>query len=270
MIPAAMAAFVCCAGSERAQAQGLLDKIPPLPGDWTITIGAQGKVLPGYEGANRYEFEPLPVFSMRRAGTTARFRAPLDGPSISLIDSGGFHFGPTAKFKPSRKVEDYPNQLRGLGDIDWTIEAGLFAEFWPSDWLRTRAEVRRGFNGHEGFVADFSADVIVPFAERWTLSGGPRLSLADTKATAPYFAIDPTQSIASGLAPFDAKGGLHSIGAGIQATYQWTPQWEVRALAEYSRLMGDAASSPLVTERGSRDQVTFGLGVSYSFDVKLW
>ena len=61
-----------------------------------------------------------------------------------------------------------------------------------------------------------------------------------------------------------------TIGAGAQVRYQWTPQWEVRSYVEYSRLMGDVASSPLVSERGSRDQVMFGLSASYSFDVKLW
>jgi len=35
-------------------------------------------------------------------------------------------------------------------------------------------------------------------------------------------------------------------------------------------LLGDTASSPLVTDRGSPDQVTFSLGVSYLFDIKLW
>jgi MipA family protein len=211
----------------------------------------------------------LPVFGLRRAGKTARFRAPLDGPAISLIEAGGFHFGPTGKFRKARKADD-SDQLRGLGDVDWTVEVGAFAEFWPSDWFRTRAEIRRGFGGHEGIVADLSADAVIPFNERWTLSGGPRASFADTKATVPYFGIDATQSLLSGLPAFNAKGGLHSVGAGLQAIYQWTPQWEVRSYVEYSHLMGDAASSPLVATRGSRDQLTFGVGVSYSFDIKLW
>jgi outer membrane protein len=248
------------------QAQGSLS----IPGDWTVTIGAQGKLLPDFEGADAYSIEPVPVFSLRRPGKAARFRSPFDGASISLIDAGGFHFGPVAKFKGKRKESDNAVELRGLGDVDWTIEVGAFAEYWFYDWFRTRAEVRRGFNGHEGIVADLSADVVKSFDERWTISGGPRLTLTDSKAVAPYFGIDAAQSVLSGLPVYDAKGGLHSIGAGLQARYLWTPQWEVRSYVEYSRLMNDVASSPLVTERGSRDQFTVGLGVSYSFDVKLW
>lgn len=267
---AAAATLAWLGGMERGLAQGLLDRIPSIPGDWTVTLGALGKVSPEYEGAKQFHFTPIPIFALRRTGKAARFSAPLDGPSISLIDFGGFYFGPTGRFKQGRKEKDYPDHLRGLGNVDWTIEVGAFAEFWPSDWLRTRVEVRHGFGGHKGVVADLSADAVLPFNERWSFSGGPRLSFANTKATTPYFAIDASQALASGLPLFNAKGGLHSIGAGIQARYQLTPKWEIRSYAEYSRLMADAASSPLVAQRGSRDQVTFGLGVSYSFDVKLW
>jgi outer membrane protein len=244
--------------------------LPSIPGDWTVTLGAEGKALPAFEGSSRYIFNPLPLFSLRRAGKAARFRTPRDGASISAVDVGGFHFGPVGRFRNARKESDDYEALRGLGDVDWTLELGVFAEYWPGDWLRTRVEVRRGFGGHEGFVADLSADLVVPLWESVTLSGGPRMTLSDAKATQPYFGIDTVQSAASGLPVFDAKGGFHSIGAGVQARYQWNPQWAVRAYVEYDRLMGDAAASPLVTERGSANQVTFGLGVTYSFDVKLW
>jgi len=262
----ATTAFTFAAAPTQAQGQGSLS----IPGDWTVTIGAQGKLLPDFEGADVYSIAPLPIFSLRRPGKAARFRSPVDGAGISLIDAGGFHFGPVAKFKGKRKESDNATELRGLGDVDWAIEVGAFAEYWFFDWFRTRAEVRRGFNGHEGIVADLSADVVKTFDERWTFSGGPRVTFTDSKANASYFSINSVQSALSGLPVFDAKGGLHSIGAGLQAAYQWTPQWEIRSYVEYGRLMDDAASSPLVTERGSRDQFTVGLGVSYTFDVKLW
>ncbi|MPZ36458.1 MAG: MipA/OmpV family protein [Rhizobiales bacterium] len=242
---------------------------PAIPGGWTVTVGVEGKGIPAFEGASQYVIDPVPVFSLRRSDKTARFRSPRDGASIALINAGGFYFGPVGKFRQGRD-ESESEELRGLGDVDWTLEVGLFAEYWPSDWLRGRVEVRRGFHGHEGIVADFSADFVVPVMERWTISGGPRLTLADTDATAPYFGINAAQSAASGLPAFDAKGGIYSVGAGLQARYQWSQQWAARSYVEYSRLMGDAGSSPLVTERGSANQVTFGLGVTYSFDIKLW
>src|SRR5262249_30262519 len=114
-----------------------------------------------------------------------------------------------------------------------------------------------------------SADFVLSFEERWSISGGPRLSLADSGALRPYFGIDLTQSLASGLAVFDAKGGLKSAGARAQVKYQWAKHWASRTYVEDEWVMGDAAARPLVTERGSPTQVTFGLGLRYSFDYSL-
>jgi outer membrane protein len=90
-----------------------------------------------------------------------------------------------------------------------------------------------------------------------------------TQATSPYFGIDAAQAMATALPVFDAKGGAHSVGAGAQVSYRLNPQWEVHSYVEYERLLGDAAKSPLVTLRGSPNQTTFGMGASYSFDVKI-
>jgi MipA family protein len=118
-------------------------------------------------------------------------------------------------------------------------------------------------------VADFSGDVIIPLSPRWTLSGGPRFALENTGAIAPYFNISPAQALASGLPMFDAKGGAHSTGAGVQVRYQINPQWEAHSYVEYQHLLGAAAASPLVKLRGSPDGATVGLGASYSFDFRV-
>jgi outer membrane protein len=213
---------------------------------------------------------PVPIFNIRRAGTPARFRGPRDGLGIGLIDTGRFRAGPAFKVKLPREEGDN-SDLRGLGNVDWTLEAGAFAEYWPTDYFRLRAELRQGIGGHHGLVSDVMADVVVPVAPRLTLSGGPRLTLATAAATSPYFSITPTQSAASGLPVYDAGGGLRSWGVGAQARYEWSPQWATHIFIEYERLTGDAADSPLVTQRGSPNQIQVGIGATYSFDMHaLW
>jgi MipA family protein len=240
-----------------------------LPTVWTVTLGIEGQSSPSFYGAGTSKLDPIPVFSLRPEGKTARFRSIRDSSGIALFQSNGFFFGPVGRFQRARKEADHPDQLRGLGDVDWALEAGFFAEYWLADWFRTRAEVRRGFNGHEGFLGDLSADFIAPLGEKWSVSGGPRLSLADAAALRPYFGIDAVQPAASGLSAFDPKGGLKSAGVGGQVQYQLDKHWGSRAYVEYGRLLGDVAASPLVTERGSPNQVTFGAGLSYSFDYSL-
>jgi outer membrane protein len=269
---AAMGAFLVVCAFAPAQAAELKTPAwaPGSSSDWTVTIGAEGRVLPSYEGSDSYILAPFPLFDIRRAGTPPTFQSPRDGFGFGIIDTGRFRFGPTFKVRlPRREGDD--SDLRGLGDVNWALEAGAFAEYWPTQWLRARVELRQGFGGHHGVVSDVMADVVVPVTPQLTLSGGPRLTLASTAATAPYFSITPAQSVASGLPVYEASGGVYSFGVGAKARYEWSPQWASHVFLEYERLAADAANSPLVIQYGSRDQIQVGLGVTYSFDMHaLW
>src|SRR6202171_2858854 len=245
-----------------------LPVLPPVSGTWTVTVGVGGEYKPDFEGAKRSMLSPLPIFSIRRAGSTEQFRGPRDSASIALIDFGDLRAGPVGKFVASRKANSY-SELNGLGDVTTAVELGGFVEYFPVDWFRTRAELRQGIGGHHGVVADLSADVIVPVFQRLTISAGPRFTWESTQATSPYFGIDAVQAMVSGLPVFNARGGAHSYGVGAQVSYRINPQWEVHSYVEYERLLGDAAASPLVTVRGSPNQTTVGIGASYSFDFKI-
>lgn len=236
--------------------------------DWTITIGVEGRVEPVFQGSDGHALRPYPLFDLRRFGTPERFHGPRDGIGIGLIEGSNFQIGAVGQFRKARRESDDRAALHGLGNVPWAVEAGAFAEYWWVPWLRTRAEVRQGFNGHHGLVADVFMDAVVPVNPQLTMSGGARVTFATTAATSPYFSIDAVQSAASGLPVFAAEGGVRSVGAGAQARYFWTPQWATHAFVEYERLSDDAASSPLVTQRGSANQLTMGLGATHSFDIK--
>lgn len=257
----------CCVASCFASPAAAGDPAKAAPArDWTITLGAEGRVLPTYEGSDRSVPWLLPLINIRRAGTPRDFSSPRDNLSVAILESGKFHLGPTAKLRfPHRERDD--TDLRGLGDVGWAFEAGLFAEYWMVDWLRTRVEVRQGFSGHRGIVADVSADLVVPVTKRLTLSSGPRVVMASRKALEPYFGITAAQSAASGYPVYSVSGGVQSYGAGVQARYEWDDRWASHIFMEYDRLSGNAAGSPIVVLRGSRNQFQFGIGVTYSFDV---
>jgi MipA family protein len=240
-----------------------------VSGLWTVSVGANVVGRPAFEGAKDDSFSVAPIINVSRAGSASeRFTSPRDSASIALFDYEGFSAGPAGKLKSARKSDDR-TELTGLGDVGTTVELGGFVQYFPFDWFRTRIELRRGFGGHTGVVADFSADAIVPVWQRLTLSGGPRFALENSQATAPYFSVDSAQALASGLSAFDAKGGAHSAGAGAQLRYQINAKWETHGYVEYDRLLGDAGASPLVTQRGAPNQVAFGLGASYAFELRV-
>lgn len=246
------------------------NQLAPASSDWTVTVGVEGRIVPAYEGSSNEMLRPFPMFDIRRAGKPARFRSPRDGFSFGILDYGRFVAGPTTKVRFARNEGDSSN-LRGLGDVGWTFEAGGFAEYWVTDFLRTRVELRQGFGGHHGLVSEVTADLVVPVSPQLTLSGGPRMTLVSSAYTNTYFSVTPAQSLASGLPVYDARGGFQSAGAGFQARYEWSPRWATHMFVEYERLAGAAANAPLVTRYGTRDQIQLGLGATYSFDMKsLW
>jgi outer membrane protein len=270
---AAMAGCVAAALSipmaAPAADSGKRGDVPPSPwNDWTVTIGAEGRFEPSFQGSKNQRLRPYPVGGIRRFGTPERFSGTRDGIGVGLFEDSNFRIGTVGQFKAPRRESD-DAALRGLGDVPWAVEVGLFAEYWWVPWLRTRGELRQGFHGHHGLVADIALDAVAPVGAQLTLSAGPRVTFATSRALGPYFSIDAAQSAASGLPVFAADGGVRSVGLGTKARYQWTPQWATHAFVEFERLTGDAERSPLVTQRGSADQLTIGLGATRSFDIKL-
>ena len=237
----------------------------PAAQGWTITLKANGGVSPAWEGSKDLSPYLLPGLSVRRAGSAISFAAPDDSAGFALFDENWLKAGVVGKLKGPRRSADHA-ELRGVHDIDWTVEAGLFAEFWPIEKLRARIEARHGFIGHHGNLVDLSMD----WVERrgpWTVSVGPRLSLGDTRYMDKLFGVSAYDSLMSGGMPaYRAEGGAKSIGVAGAVSYEWSRQWTTTVYARYNRLVGSASASPLVAGLGSRNQFTLGAIVAYSFD----
>ena len=69
----------------------------------------------------------------------------------------------------------------------------------------------------------------------------------------------------SGLDTYDAHSGFKNVGVSASLTYALTPHWSLTGLASYERLLGDAADSPVVDDRGSENQVVGAALVNYRF-----
>uniref|UniRef100_A0A9E7ZRF1 MipA/OmpV family protein n=1 Tax=Bosea sp. NBC_00436 TaxID=2969620 RepID=A0A9E7ZRF1_9HYPH len=231
-----------------------------IAGGWSLSLGAQAGFGPRYEGGRAMNFQPLPLVSLGRSGVGPAFTSQNDNPGFGLFDDGVIRAGPVGKLLFERNGST--DHLRGLKSVPWGGEAGVFVELYPVSWMRLRTEVRHGIGAHHGVVADLAADAFHDFAPNWRISGGPRLSLASRSYYQAYYGVSLGEAITSGLSPYSPGGGLKSIGVGGALTWKTTDKITTSAFAEYSRLMGPAAQSSLVRERGSRDQLMLGLSAT--------
>ena len=104
---------------------------PPQP-EWTVTVGVEPRAVPAWPGASdsRFGLSVLPLFSIRKAGTPPEFFGARDSFGFSILDLGQFQLGPVGKLIWQRQASSY-TALNGLGDVNYAIQAGGFAQYWP-------------------------------------------------------------------------------------------------------------------------------------------
>jgi len=235
---------------------------------WIVTLGGSVEYGPSYEGSKHLSFSGMPSFDFRRLGEAAEYGAPDDNIDYGLFDIGGVEIGPVVGLRGGRTAFD-DSELQGLHAVQWNLDAGVFVQYWPiEDRLRVRAETRQALWGGHGLLADLYLDWFQPLGDRWLLSAGPRLSLANATYMRNNFGVSAEEAANNGhVEAFDANGGLKSIGFTVAATYMLSPAWSVQIYDKYSRLVGDAADSPITSRLGSADQNVIGIALNRSFQI---
>jgi outer membrane protein len=233
--------------------------------DLRVRVGLGAQLRPEFIGSKDYGIGPLIDLDFARGDNPFPFEAPDDSFGIKLISSGGFAAGPAANIQWKRKESDVGAPV---GKVKTTVEIGGFAEYKASDKIRLRADLRKGVNGHEGLVGSLGADRIWRDGDRYVFSIGPRVLFSDSRFQRAYFGVDSAAALAAGLPTYRPSGGVYALAAASGVSYQFNPRFGMFGYARYERLVGDAAKSPIIRDLGSRNQLSGGLGLSYTFGVK--
>ena len=256
--------FVACAAllaiSSPALAEDGQDKE-----DLRIRVGLGGQLKPKFIGSDETHVLPLIDLDLARGDNPFPFEAPDDSFGVRLFSKGGFAIGPAANIQGKRKESDVGAPV---GKVKTTIEVGGFAEYELSDSFRLRADVRKGLGGHDGLVGSIGADYIRRDGDRYVFSIGPRALFSNARFQRAYSGIDNDAALASGLPTYQPDGGIYAVAAASGLSYQFNPQFGMFGYARYERLVGDAAKSPIIRELGSRNQLSGGLGLNYTFTIR--
>jgi MipA family protein len=233
--------------------------------DIRVRVGAGAQLRPEFIGADGTKLAPLFHVNFARGTNEFSFGAPDDSPSIALLSKDGFSFGPAGNIEGRRRDSDVGAPV---GSVPRTFEAGAFAQYLAPSSFRVRAELLKGINGHEGLVGILSADKIWRDGDRYVVSIGPRVLFSDARYQRAYFGVSPEASLASGLPAYRLGGGVHAVAVASGMSYELNSRWGLFGYARYERLVGDAAKSPIIRELGSRNQLSGGVGLNYTFTLR--
>ena len=230
-----------------------------------IIVGVGVQLQPKYPGSDSEDFLPLVFFVRHKNGDPLPVRTPDESAGFRLLgDDRGFSAGPVIGFESKRDENDVGIPV---GNVGLTLEPGIFLQTAIGQNARVRMEVRHGIGGHDAFTGDISADYIIrPTDDRFVATIGPRVRLADARFQRSYFGVDNTQSLATGIAPYDPDGGIYALGAASSVMYQLSPRLGLYGYVGYDRLLQDAGDSPLVLRYGSRDQLSAALALTFRFN----
>lgn len=237
-------------------------------GNWSLTLGASIYEAPKFEGDDTYDIAVDPIISIGKSGADNRFSSRNDNMSFALLERSLIRLGIVGKILQERD-SDTSGDLKGLKRVKWGGEIGGFAEIYPTDWLRARAELRQGIRSHNGVTSDIAVDAFKNLTPTVQVSGGPRAFYGTKDYFKTYYGVDGDESRRSGLREFHPDSGWGALGAGGAITWKATNKITTSVFGEYKRLTGDAGDSSLVFQRGDKNQFTMGLSASYRFDISL-
>jgi outer membrane scaffolding protein for murein synthesis (MipA/OmpV family) len=183
---------------------------------------------------------------------------------VNIIQNKNLTFGTLVGYYGSRE-EDDNEALKGLGDIDGGVDGRVFVSV-PVGPISLTSMYQRDLSGnHDGAIFSVGALFFKPVTPKLRVNLQGRLNFASENFMNTYFDINLSQSSRSSMTVYDADAGIKDISAFNILIYSLTRHWNVVSFMGLSRLLGDAANSPIVEERGTANQFRFGLGFSYRF-----
>lgn len=254
------AAFALAATGAFAQAFDAVRLYAAAPEKDGGTAGLAAIATYEYRGSDERRVLVVPVIDYQWAN--GWFAGVTNGIGFNFSNTPGVQYGfrVTADFG---RDEGRADVLRGMGDIDPTGEAGAFLNYaLAGGWLLT-SSVRYGSgNDNKGLVTDLGAGYSSRFASRWRLGAGTTITFTNAHYTQSHFGVTNAQSVTSGYPAYAPGAGARDVRANLTLTYAIDQRASVTTVLSMSRLLGDAADSPLARKHDSTSAV---VAFAYAF-----
>jgi MipA family protein len=234
-----------------------------------VTVGVGPGVAPDYEGSSYYE--PVPLWNLVVGNLYhPKTYVAVFGPRLrsNFLPDDHWRLGLTGQFIRERD-DVHNNKVDDLEKVDASVMLGavggydFFAD--PQQDLVLELEARQDVANDNGFLATIRGVYGDRLAPGWRLDAYAGTTWASDDYMSSYFGIDASNAARSGLDQYNADAGFKEVSFGGTLTYRFLERWSVTALATYSRLLGDAADSPVVDDVGDPNQFFGGALINYRF-----
>jgi len=245
--------------SAPASADGLFGS-----GDLQLQGGGFVAVSPKYEGSNEYRVIGAPFIAPANLNPSGfvQFKGP-DDVRFRVLNLYGFEAGPVLGYRFDRDQDD-ADRLNGLGDVDGGLLVGGFGayNFGP---IKAFASYATQVTGDEtGGVLRFGGEGRFNLTPAIIMTATVGATWADDDFMDSYFGVTAAQAGRSGLTQFDAESGVKDVYVGLAGDVALDARWTLKLSGRYSRLVGDAADSPVIE---TENQFFGGLGLTYKFTL---
>ncbi len=229
----------------------------------STTLGMGVGLATDYEGSD--DFKPVPVPQFRYTIPNGCY-VNLLGPClrVNLFPSRQFAVGPMFRYRPERKSLD-DDVVDELEPVDSAVEAGIFGSMIFNHFLWYAAYNKDISETHDGYLVDAAAGYRAGIESQVQFLILAIATYADDEYMQTYFGVNPETDLQSGLPEFDAKASLKNLGLLAALQYRINGNWAVLGIMKYTRLLGDAADSPIVDMRGDANQFMDAIILNYSF-----
>ena len=229
---------------------------------WEVDFGVGTAVVPEYAGADRYKMAVLPLVRVSYDGFLSLRNTKL---RVNLLRYDNFSAGAVARYSFGRN-ESGDRVLEGLGNIGDTVEIGGFVRY-SHKYTTVKLELREAVGAGQGRTTYLSVNQGLHRSERLKLGLLASAIFGSGQNMQSYFGVTDAQSATSvvGLRPYNASGGLYQTDLFLGGEYSLTNHWLLGALVGYSRLLNDAADSPIVADFGDPNMLSAGIGLFYRF-----
>lgn len=253
-LPATSFAQTDADGAAAAAITGVPSAAGAMQPGWRNQWGLGFIANPKFVGSDDYNTRLLPYVDLRyfdEKGTRLFANVPqgIGGYAYRSRElASGRFLNIGAAIAPGFNVRD--DSIEGLDEVGVSTEARLLIEAGNRRWTAAAVLAQDVGSGHEGTYLDLSLNRRSRIGSgSGFYAWGPVLRFGDSTYKDSLFGVSPEDAIDTGLPAYDADAGVERFGLqGLISVPLRNSKWRLTALARASRLLDNAADSPIVVD----------------------